>query len=241
MIFSPIAGSTAEPMWATLADVRRKQQKEVALSRKLTLLTILTLALCATASADVLYTTLGPQDQYDPNNGWYVDGSDYTNQVLGMPFVPNETTTMTDAVLALGHVAGNNTDIGVYLYTDSNGLPGTQLATLTQQSEIQDFFTGGGLVQFSCNDCGQVVAGTHYWLVAQETDPDSQQAWMYSYQLQQGEFAVNKFGSRNGPWNLFPGTLSGYLIDGASTPEPGTIVLLGSGLVTLIGTLRRKL
>ncbi len=227
-------------MCATLADLRRKQQKEATLSRTLTLLTILTLALCATASADILYSTLGPNGEYDTLNAWFVDGANYNNQVIAMPFTPSSNATMTDAVLALGNYAGNNNPINLYLYTDNGGQPGSELATLTQQGTIQPFSDGGSLIQFDCNGCGTVICGTPYWLVAWEPDPNTQQAWMYAYQDQTGTFAFNHLGSIDGPWNLFRGTVSGYRIDG-STPEPSTLALLGSGLFIAAGGIRRRL
>lgn len=210
------------------------------MSRKLTLLTILTLALCATASADILYTTLGPNGEYDTKAGWFVDGSNYTNQVLAMPFTPAANAQMTDAVLALGNYAGGNNPVNLYLYTDNSGVPGTQLATLTQQGTIQPFSDGGSLIQFNCNGCGTVSQGTKYWLVAWETDPNTQQEWMWDYHDHNGTFALNHLGSIDGPWNLFSGAFSGFRVEG-TTPEPGTLALLGTGLVAAATGFRRKL
>jgi len=217
----------------------RRAKKEATLSRKLTLLTILTLALCISASADVLFTTLGPNGEYDPNSGWFVDGSNYHNQVTAMPFTPAANAQMTDAVLALGNYAGGNNPVNLYLYTDNGGQPGTQLATLTQHGVILPYDTGGGLVQFNCNGCGTVNQGTKYWLVAWEPDPNTAQAWMYAFQGHTGTWAFNLLGSVDGPWNLVPGTLSGYRVDGTS-PEPGTLGLMGSGLIAAATGLRRK-
>ncbi len=215
------------------------------MTRKLTLLTVLAalaLVICATASAtDVLYTTLGPNGEYDNANGYFVDGANYYNQVLAMPFTPNATENMVDAVLALGNYAGNNNPVSLYLESENGGMPGSVLATLTQQGTIQSFFSGGSLITFNCNSCGTVNAGTQYWLVAQETDANTEQAWMFAYQDQQGNAAFNQLGSINGPWNLFDSTISAYRVDGGQVPEPGTLVMLGSGIVAAAAGLRRKL
>jgi hypothetical protein len=214
------------------------------LARKLTLLTVVAafvILLCATAGAtDVLYTTLGPNGEYDTGSGYFVDGSQFTNQVLALPFTPNATENMVDAVLPLGNFGGGNSPVSLYLAAD-DGLnePGTILATLTQQGTIQPFSSGGSLITFNCNGCGQVSSGTQYWIIAQEQDPGTQQAWMFAYQDQQGHLAFDQNGSQNGPWNQFDGTISGMRIDGA-VPEPGTLVMLGSGIVAAAAGLRRK-
>jgi len=210
------------------------------LSRKLTLLTILTLALCATASADVVYTNFGPQGQYDTQNGWFVDGSDYNNQVIGVPFTPNFPVTLTDAILALGNYAGGNNPLDLYLYSDNFGIPGTQLATLTQQGTIQPFSSGGSLIQFNCGGCGRVEAGTRYWLVAYEPDPGTQQIWLNAYNDAGGDFVLNDVGSIDGPWKREPSFLPGYEVDGNDIPEPSGIVLMGSGLVVLVSRFVRR-
>jgi len=216
------------------------------LTRKFTLLTalaVLTLAFCATASAaDILYTTLGPNGEYDTASGYFVDGSQFNNQVLALPFTPNQTENMVDAVLALGNYAGGNSPINLYLAEDTGaGEPGSVIATLTQQGDIPPFSGGGGLVTFNCNGCGTVDAGSTYWLIAQETDPGTEQAWMFAYQDQQGHLAFNQTGTVDGPWNQFDGTITGFRVDGEAVPEPGTPVMLGSGIVAAAAGLRRKL
>ena len=208
------------------------------MSRKFTLLTILTLALCATASADILYTTLGPNGEYDTKNGWFVDGSNYNNQVMAMPFTPTSNGTMSDALLALSNYAGGNNPINVYLYTDNGGQPGSQLATLTQQGTIPPYNSGGGLVQFDCNGCGTVMGKTQYWLVAWEPDPSTQQLWMWDYQDGGGPYAFNQLGSIDGPWSLANGEFGGFQIEGTA-PEPDSLALLGSGLLAAVAALRR--
>jgi hypothetical protein len=110
---------------------------------------------------------------------------------------------------------------------------------LTQQGVIPPFSSGGGLVQFNCNGCGTVNAGTTYWIIAQEQDPNTEQAWMFAYQDQQGHGAFNQIGSNNGPWNQYDGTITGFRID-SGVPEPGTFVMLGSGILAAAAGLRRK-
>lgn len=200
--------------------------------------------LCATAGATtVLYTTLGPNGEYDTGSGYFVDGSNYYNQVLALPFTPSATMNIADAVLALGNYAGNNNAVNVYLMNDSGlGYPGgSVLDTLTQVGTIPPFSGGGGLVQFNCTSCPVVNSTTQYWIVALETDPGTEQAWMFAYQDEQGHLAFNQVGSNQGPWNQFDGTISGFRVDGGVVPEPSTLVMLGSGILAVAAGVRRKL
>ncbi len=201
---------------------------------------MLTLLFCAaTASAtDVLYTSLGPNGEYDTGSGYFVDGSNYYNQVLALPFNPAKSEQVADAVLALGNYQGGNSPVSLFLESDNGGQPGSILATLTQQGTIPPF--PGGLVQFNCTSCPVVNNGTQYWIVAQETDPNTEQAWMFAYQDEQGTLAFNQLGSNTGPWNIYNGTISGMRVDGVGVPEPGTLALLGSGLFAAAAGICRK-
>ena len=60
-----------------------------------------------------------------------------------------------------------------------------------------------------------------------------------SQSYQQGEFAdVLLYTAIPGTENSNLGTAQDFL---SSTPEPGTLVLLGSGMIAMAGLLRRKL
>ena len=213
------------------------------MSRKanfVTLAALLCVLLCvASAGATVIYSTLSPNGEYDTTNGYFVDGANYFNEVIAMPFTPSQTLQLLDAVLALGNYAGGNNPINLYLESDNGGLPGNILATLTQVGTIPSFNSGGGLITFNCSSCPVVSMGTQYWIVAVEPDPNTEQVWMYAYNDQFGPSAFNNSGSPNGPWNQYYGTWSGFRIDG--TPEPGTLVMFGSGVLAAAAGFRRKI
>ena len=148
------------------------------------------------ASADTLVTTLGPGGAYDNSSGATVNGSAYSNQVIGNPFSLGSGATVTDALLALGYIPyTNNNPVNVYIESDSGGSPGSILASLTQVGSIPPFRSGGGLVTFDCSGVGCALGAGNYWLVAVETDANSDQVWFYAYQDQITLIAEDQSGS----------------------------------------------
>jgi hypothetical protein len=194
------------------------------------------------ASADSLFTTLGPGGSYDTNEGWSVSGSDYGNVVIGNLFTLGSAATVSDAVLALGNVYGPNTPVNVYIDSDNAGSPDSVLASLTQAGTIPSFIGGGGLVTFTCSEVACDLAAGNYWLVAVEPDSATLQGWFFTYNDATTILAQGTSGSPTG-LTTYPGdTETAFQIDGPSTtPEPSSFLLLGSGLLGLAGLLKRKL
>jgi hypothetical protein len=209
-------------------------------------MTILMVAMFCSVSArasTVLFSTLGPNNEYDGTDAYYVDGSGYYNQVIAMPFTLGSGATVGDAVLALGNFAGGDNPVSVYLESDDSGQPGSIITTLTQFGDVPswDNGSGGGLVTFNCGLLCTLGPGS-YWLIAQEPDAGTQQGWDFAYQDATGNFAFNQTGSPTGPWNAVNTTLTGFRIDaGSSIPEPNSLVLFGSGLLGFAALVRRRL
>jgi len=196
------------------------------------------------AAGDILYTTLGPGGQYDGSNGYFVDGSNYYNTVTANMFTLGAAGTVADAVLALGNFLGNNGAVTLYIESNSGGMPGNIIATLSQSGTILPWGngSGGGLVTFNCSGAQCALAAGSYWLVAWEQDSNTQQIWDNAYQDQQGNVAFNLSGSPNGPWGTFFDTENAFQIDGvAPVSEPGTLLVLIPGLLAAGYGLRRKL
>ena len=195
------------------------------------------------AAGDMLYTTLGPGSAYDGSNGYFVDGSNYYNTVTANMFTLGAGGTVADAVLALGNFLGNNGAVTLYIESNSGGMPGNIIATLSQSGTILPWGNGngGGLVTFNCSGAQCALAAGSYWLVAWEQDPNTQQIWDYAYQDNQGNLAFNGSGSPTGPWGSFFDTANAFQIDGVPVPEPDTLLVLIPGLLSVGYGLRRKL
>jgi hypothetical protein len=208
--------------------------------------TLSILAAAALAShADTIYSTFAPGNTFSSSayvTGTIEIGDESINQLIAAPFIPTETATLSDAVLAMRKIAGTGDGpVTVFIESSSAGAPDAILDTLTQ--------VGGGLtttpspVDFICSSCSVLDAGTMYFLVAYQPDPSSESGWNLALSTT-GTIYSNKNGIVTGSWNQDPsGPLSAFEVNGvpAATPEPSTLVLLGTGVLGLAGMARRKL
>jgi hypothetical protein len=189
------------------------------------------------ASADALYSTLGPGGTYDTSVGWTLGAppSSSFNQVPASQFTLGTGATVGDAMLALWYVDGNDT-VNVYIESDNSGMPDIILATLSEVGPIAAY--PGGLVAFTCSGPQCMLGAGAYWLVAQQPVADSWSAWFYDYQDASGPVAFNDSGSATGPWFPSTGPQGAFQIDSA-VPEPTSILLFAS-VVLGIGIARRR-
>ena len=194
------------------------------------------------ASAGVVYTTLGPSGEFDGGNGNAIDGSGYSNQVIANPFTLGVGTTVADAMLALGNYAGSNNPVNVYIESNNAGVPGSIIATLSQVGTILPYNSGSGLISFTCSGAACTLGAGSYWLVAQESDPNTEQIWDYAYLDAAANIAYNHVGSSTGPWaGPYPTIGQAFRIDDTASgvPEPTSILLFATGVLG-IGIARRR-
>jgi hypothetical protein len=128
------------------------------------------------------------------------------------------------------------------IYGDSGGQPGTLLYNTNVGGTAGETFIGLDNVGdptylYTLAVNFSAAAGTQYWL---SVYPDLAFPPQWGWETATGGDGVSYqdfFGSRT----QLAADEAFALFAGTTTPEPGTLVLLGSGILGLAGTLRRKL
>jgi hypothetical protein len=198
----------------------------------------LVLFIASEARADtVVFSNFGPGMTFNQSQGFAVTGSNIFGGVIpAHAFTPSETFTFSSAQLAMTLVQGSN-HFQVLLMTSSGGLPANIIETITLTDAVPIFPSGIVVANSALNPV--LTSGTQYWLVAFAPDPNTFGVWNLSL----NDFSTPQargFTSPAGPWvvaNNVP--RSAFQINGEPVPEPSTLLLLGTGLVTL-GTAVRK-
>ena len=161
-------------------------------------------------------------------------------EVVAGQFTPGANYQLTDVVARiLNFFDGAPQTLNFSIFSNSGGLPGTELTELTGTiPAASPFGPFQGLVTSGAPSSPlTLTSGTPYWLV---TDVDLiNVAWEEngSLSVPAAFFAFTGFvpgGSRS----------LQFQIDGtavAAAPEPSSLVLLGSGSLAMMGLLRRKM
>ena len=205
----------------------------------------LALALCSTAAmAGTLYSNLGTgTDVYNCCQGWTISGMGTlsTSFTAANEFQVTQSGNPIQIDVAVGYVAGVNS-FYLDIDADNGGQPGAVLASFGNLSSSTNYGDCCGLISIFGIAGLSLSTGTNYWMVLGPTNTISTTwgAWNFSnsavglddYSTDGGKSWFSNGIQPQGAFDIVAGCCG-------TTPEPGSVLLFGSGVAGLAGWLRK--
>ena len=209
---------------------------------RLACLIALSIAAAGLASADVLFTNLGPGDSYNVGSGPVIN----EDQWIAAKFVASASGSLTSIRIPLSNVTAVDANLVIQLRGPGPDPNGTLLESWElPPSEITPF-PGSSLETLISTLNPTLVGGTSYWLRAQVTPLGENYLWNLNVtgDLFSGAVSTNQ----GATWVVIsPGVTAAPAfevnanVNPAAVPEPSSAVLFGTAVAGVVFTIRRRL
>ena len=175
-------------------------------------------------AAPVLFDTFGPNDSYNIDSRYGVDGN---AEFQAFRFVPNESAAVGEITVALGRTAVTTSETQFNLYDGTAVGLGNLLESFNVSNTVVPGLSPGEVVTFSSLNQPFLTAGQNYWLNFTEPNVSdgSRSLWFFN---DQGIFGTRLTG-------VLPAqdhTLPAFRVE--AVPEPTTTWLLLAGLLAIL-------
>lgn len=189
------------------------------------------------ARAGIIYSGFGPGYSYECCSAWVVSGADASAgplaPAMGFTAAISGDVSQIDVALSVYTGTGNVT---VSLWTDVGGFPGSQLGSW-DVTATQSYDNCCAVVTIPVVAGPSITAGQTYFLAAVPDSATDLDFW--NEEGIPGQIAWSRDGWSTPYYNEI-GPLGAFdILGGASTPEPATAMLLGTGLLALLARRRR--
>lgn len=185
----------------------------------------------------VIFTNFGDsQNPYSTQNALSVSTGDAISFLTPSTLHPGASAWALDSIEFVGSVADPSRAIDVSLYSDSGGLPGSSIETLTAllTSDPTDRIV-------TSVETPTLNPGTTYWLVLSDPNAPSNPnflSWFDAGTVGSNQPPTGVATNGEGGWSFDPnrytqGVARVTADEVFGTPEPGTFLALGSGLLLL--------
>jgi hypothetical protein len=191
----------------------------------------------AAARADVLFTNLGPGDDYLPRSGYQVGQVFARYHEHAETFTPREASYTLDRIeVAVGLASGPN-GLTVSLLADDGGRPGGVVEAFDLAGAMGPWGVENPLLVMDSVLHPTLMVDTQYWLAVSPAS-EAVAYWNLNSPHARATIAQRDNGES---WMTFPSEFQGaFRVTGTAVPEPGALALFILGASGLAGYVWRR-